>query len=109
MTTTAPTTTTGVLVPVADPLFTSGERQGLAGFLAGYSGLTRDAYTLDLRQYTSWCATHGLHVFDAKRADIECFAFLATAAHRHLFAVAVLIAASTYFRSSPADHFDLLA
>ncbi len=28
----------------------------LAGFLAGYSGLTREAYMLDLRQYVAWCA-----------------------------------------------------
>ena len=43
------------------------------GALAGYSGLTREAYTLDLRQYPSWCAQHGLHLFTAKRADIESF------------------------------------
>ena len=29
------------------------EQLALAGFLAGYSGLTRDAYTLDLRQYVA--------------------------------------------------------
>jgi integrase len=61
------------LVPVAEPLFTDGERMALAGFLAGYSGLTRDAYTLDLRQYTSWCTQHGVHLFTAKRADVERF------------------------------------
>jgi site-specific recombinase XerD len=61
------------LVPVTAPMFTPEERVALAGFLAGYSGLTRDAYALDLRQYTSWCAEHGLHVFTARRADIECF------------------------------------
>jgi site-specific recombinase XerD len=61
------------LVPVAEPLFTDGESPALAGFLAGYSGLTRDAYTLDLRQYTSWCAQHGVRLFAAKRADVECF------------------------------------
>jgi integrase/recombinase XerD len=38
-----------------EPLFTDTERVALAGFLAGYSGLTRDAYALDLRQYASWC------------------------------------------------------
>ena len=54
------------LVPVAEPLFTDGERAALAGFLAGYSGLTRDAYTQDLRRYTSWCAQHGVHLFTAK-------------------------------------------
>ena len=29
------------------------ERLALAGFLAGYRGLTREAYTLDLRQFSS--------------------------------------------------------
>jgi hypothetical protein len=32
------------------PVFTNTERLALAGFLAGYSGLTREAYALDLRQ-----------------------------------------------------------
>jgi len=48
------TTTSAALIPVA-PVFTNTERLALAGFLAGYSGLTRQAYELDLRQYTSWC------------------------------------------------------
>ena len=30
--------------------FTDAERLALAGYLAGYRGLTREAYTLDLRQ-----------------------------------------------------------
>jgi len=34
-------------------VFTNTERLALAGFLAGYSGLTRPAYELDLRQYAS--------------------------------------------------------
>lgn len=37
------------------------------------TGLTRDAYTLDLRQYTSWCTSHELHLFAARRVDIETF------------------------------------
>jgi hypothetical protein len=61
------------LYRVAETLFTDAERTALAGFLAGYSGLTRDAYTLDLRQYTCWCTQRGLHLFTAGRADIECF------------------------------------
>jgi hypothetical protein len=73
MTTTSPESAPAVLVPVADPLFTVAERQALAGFLSGYSGLTRGAYTLDLRQYTAWCTLHGLHLFAAKRVDIESF------------------------------------
>jgi site-specific recombinase XerD len=71
--TTTPIVARGELVSVAEPLFSDGERAALAGFLTGYSGLTREAYALDLRQYTSWCAQHGLHLFTAKRADVECF------------------------------------
>jgi site-specific recombinase XerD len=67
------TTQPAALVPVA-PVFTNTERLALAGFLAGYSGLTREAYELDLRQYTSWCHQHHLRLFQARRADIECFA-----------------------------------
>jgi site-specific recombinase XerD len=63
-----------VLAVPVEPLFTDDERAALVGFLAGYSGQTRAANTPDLRQYTSWCATHGLHLFAAKRADIECYA-----------------------------------
>jgi integrase/recombinase XerD len=67
------TTSPAALVPVA-PVFTNTERLALAGFLAGYSGLTREAYELDLRQYASWCHQHHLGLFQARRADIECFA-----------------------------------
>jgi hypothetical protein len=70
MTTTTPSAT---LVPAA-PVFTNTERLALAGYLAGYSGLTRQAYELDLRQYASWCQQHHLRLFQARRADIECFA-----------------------------------
>lgn len=69
----ATTIPSSVLVPVT-PVFTSTERLALAGFLAGYSGLTRQAYELDLRQYASWCHQRQLHLFQARRADIECFA-----------------------------------
>jgi integrase/recombinase XerD len=69
----ATTTPSAGLVPVA-PVFTNTERLALAGFLAGYSGLTREAYELDLRQYASWCQHHQLRLFAARRADIECFA-----------------------------------
>jgi hypothetical protein len=56
------------------PVFTNTERLALAGFLAGYSGLTRQAYELDLRQFAGWCQQHQLHLFQARRADIEFFA-----------------------------------
>jgi integrase/recombinase XerD len=69
----ATTLTSAVLVPVT-PVFSNTERLALAGFLAGYSGLTRQAYELDLRQYAAWCQQHQLRLFAARRADIECFA-----------------------------------
>jgi len=61
------------LIPV-QPVFTESERLALAGYLAGYRGLTRDAYTLDLRQFTAWCRSHSLPLFSVRRADIETFA-----------------------------------
>ena len=56
------------------PAFTDAERLALAGYLAGYRGLTRDAYALDLRQFTTWCRTGSLALFAVRRADIESFA-----------------------------------
>ena len=70
MTTTTPS---AALIP-AEPVFTNAERLALAGFLAGYSGLTREAYALDLRQFASWCHQHHLRLLAVRRADIECFA-----------------------------------
>ena len=61
------------LVPV-QPAFTDAERLALAGYLAGYRGLTREAYTLDLRQFTGWCRARSLPLFKVRRADIEMFA-----------------------------------
>jgi site-specific recombinase XerD len=68
------TTSTSTAVAAVESVFTGPERLALSGFLAGYSGLTRQAYELDLRQYTSWCHQHHLRLFQARRADIECFA-----------------------------------
>jgi integrase/recombinase XerD len=65
---------TSTALATRDELFSAAEQLALAGFLAGYSGLTRDAYTLDLRQYVAWCTEHRVAVFGARRADIECFA-----------------------------------
>jgi hypothetical protein len=45
MTTAVPTTALATLQPV----FTDAERLALGGLLAGYRGLTREAYALDLR------------------------------------------------------------
>jgi site-specific recombinase XerD len=55
-------------------VFTNPERLALTRLLAGYSGLIREAYELDLRQFASWCQQHHFRLFQARRADIECFA-----------------------------------
>ena len=46
----------------------------LSGFLGGYSGLTRDAYALDLRQFAQWCHKRRIALFAVGRHDIEAFA-----------------------------------
>ena len=56
------------------PAFSDPERLTLAGYLAGYRGLTREAYALDLRQFTTWCRARSLALFAVRRADIEAFA-----------------------------------
>ena len=58
----------------ADGVFSDLEQQALLGFLGGYSGLTRDAYALDLRQFAAWCQQRQLALFDVARHDIEGFA-----------------------------------
>src|SRR6266571_4199143 len=68
MTTTTPMSASAVIA-VTEPVFTGPEQLALAGFLAGYTGLTRDAYALDLRQYASWCRQHHLRLFGARRAE----------------------------------------
>lgn len=61
-------------VVAVEPVFSGPERQALAGFLAGYTGLTREAYALDLRQFAGWCQQRHIRLFAARRSDIECFA-----------------------------------
>jgi integrase/recombinase XerD len=70
MTTAAPSTALVMIQPV----FTDAERLALAGFLAGYRCLTREAYALDLRQFTAWCRGRSVPLFAVRRADIEGFA-----------------------------------
>jgi hypothetical protein len=70
MTTAVPSTALATI----QPAFTDPERLALAGFLAGYRGLTRDAYALDLRQFTTWCRSRSVALFSVRRADIESFA-----------------------------------
>ena len=48
--------------------------RALAGFLAGYSGTTLDAYRLDLRQWVTWLATFHTDPFAVERAHIELYA-----------------------------------
>ena len=59
---------------VPDLVFSDHERVALAGFLAGYRGLTRDAYALDLRQFVAWCGRQSIKLFAARRTDIELYA-----------------------------------
>jgi integrase/recombinase XerD len=59
---------------VVEPAFSEPEKLALAGFLAGYSGQTRAAYALDLRQFSAWCRRRQLRLFAVRRADIELFA-----------------------------------
>ena len=68
------TTTPSIVLAVPNLVFTDPERLALAGFLAGYRGLTRDAYALDLRQFVSWCERHSLKLFSVHRTDIELYA-----------------------------------
>jgi integrase/recombinase XerD len=51
-----------VLVPL-QPAFSVAERLALAGFLAGYRSLTREAYVLDLRRFTTCCRAQSLSLF----------------------------------------------
>jgi hypothetical protein len=86
MTTTA--TSTSTALAAIEPAFTGPERMALAGFLAGYTGLTREAYGLDRnevgallvaaglgpapdRALISLLALNGLGVSEATGANIE--------------------------------------
>ena len=65
MTTAAPSTALATI----QPAFSDPERLALAGFLAGYRGLTREAYALDLRQFTTWCRARSLPLFAVRRCS----------------------------------------
>ena len=67
-------TTPSTALATVQPVFTESEHLALAGFLAGYRGLTREAYTLDLRQFTAWCRLRSLSLSSVRRAGIETFA-----------------------------------
>ena len=67
-------TTMTTAVERYQPVMSEAEQTTLLGFLAGYRGYTRDAYTLDLRQFTAWCWQRQHRLFEVRRVDIECFA-----------------------------------
>ena len=64
MTTAVPATALAAI----QPAFTDAERLALAGFLVGYRGLTREAYALDLRQFTTWYRARSLALFAVRGA-----------------------------------------
>ena len=68
-----PILSTTIALAVRVELFSPAEELALTGLLAGYSGLTREAYALDLRQYVTWCSERTIPLFGARRADIEGF------------------------------------
>ena len=68
------TASTPTTIVSFDPLVAGPERLALAGFLAGYSGQTREAYGLDLRQFLAFCHVSGLALLKVRRADIEIYA-----------------------------------
>jgi hypothetical protein len=67
-------TITTTAVARYQPVMTGPEQSTLLGFLARYRGFTREAYALDLRQFTAWRWQHDRRLFDVRRVDIECFA-----------------------------------
>jgi hypothetical protein len=67
MTTTTTSTSTSTAIVATRPLLSNAERLALAGFLVGYTGLTREAYALDLRQFTTCCQQHDLRLLEARR------------------------------------------
>ena len=49
-------------------------KHAIAGFLAGYSGTTLEAYRLDLRGWITWLDAAFLDPFAVERAHIELYA-----------------------------------
>lgn len=48
--------------------------RAIAGYLAGYSGATLNAYRLDLRQWVIWLDGNGVDLLSVQRAHIELYA-----------------------------------
>jgi site-specific recombinase XerD len=68
------TISSSAALPVIEPAFSEAEKLALAGFLADHPGMTREAYALDLRQFTAWCRRRQLRLFAVRRAGFEFFA-----------------------------------
>ena len=60
------------VIPEPMPLF-GPVQLAAAGFLARYSGRTRDACALDLKTYFAWCAARGTEVFAMTRPHVEVY------------------------------------
>ena len=84
-------TTSSTALATIQPAFTDAERLALAGFLAGYRGLTREAYTLDLRQFSGWCRARSLPLFSVRRGhrDLRPGTGSARPSARHRYPAAV--------------------
>jgi len=63
----------GVVVTPEPLPFMDKAHLAAAGFLARYSGRTRDAYALDLRTFFGWCASRGVDVFAMTRPHVELY------------------------------------
>lgn len=63
----------GLVAVEFDPLRQVAHR-AIAGYLAGYSGATLDAYRLDLRQWVTWLDGNGVGILSVQRAHIELYA-----------------------------------
>ena len=49
------------------------ERLALVGFLAGYSGPTRESYRTDLRLFTVWLTDRQVRLLEVQRTHIELY------------------------------------
>ena len=61
-----------VMIPEPMPMF-GPVQLAAAGYLARYSGRTRDAYALDLKTYFAWCRARGTDVFEMTRPHVEVY------------------------------------
>jgi integrase/recombinase XerD len=61
--------------PELTPALAGDDQLGVlaAGFLLGYHGRTREAYTADLRHFAAFCAAHELRPLHATRAQLAAY------------------------------------